>query len=291
MQSILYWEQEYNSVPKCKIAGIIENIKTTFPDSCNFKLKLEVHNNQNIYFANRDEGIYFKEYGFSCLGWQAEFPIIKFWDNWEQSLYYPEKWDQIYAIINKNNDYILKLWLDNYNSYSGISLCETKSIENNSMELWLTKEEITKIMTDKKSEFQILSSHQEENNQTWTDISSNISEINTWNTLEKNISVPKKEIIIPKKIVNTSSNKNVQIIKNEITNSETLSWTKIKKTESNSWITNFTWVSNKPFKTETWVAINQENNDLVYTSSNSWIYVILIILISVISFVFFKKKF
>lgn len=291
MQSMLYWEQEFNSVPKCKISGTIENIKTTFPDYCNFKLKLEVHNNQDIYFVNRDEGIYFKEYGFSCLGWQPEFPVIKFWDNWEQSLYYPEKWNQIYAIINKNNDYILKLWLNNYNSYSGISLCETKSIDNNSMEWWLKKEEITKIMTDKKAEFQILVSHKERNNQTWTNISSNKIEINTWKILEQNISVAKKEIILPQKIVKSSSNKNVQIIKNDIVSSETVSWTIAKNTESNSWINNSTWVSNKPFKTETWVVVKQLNNDLVYTSSNSWIYVILIILVSIISLIFIKKKF
>ncbi len=262
--SFMWWyiQERYAIMDKCKVSWKIETlIKTPWWQNCYYDLKLKInHNNQISYSYNTTEQMFDTNWISTCLWQQYMFPTFDI--NWKS--YFPNKWDDFYWLVSTKTNELLKVWINNYNQYVNVPDCTWETISSNSWEL--------------------LSS-------TWTNISSNKIEINTWKSLEQNISVAKKEIILPQKIVKSSSNKSVQIIKNDIVNSETVSWTIAKNTESNSWISNSTWVSNKPFKTETWVVVKQLNNDLVYTSSNSWIYVILIILVSVISLIFIKKKF
>lgn len=249
--------QNYEIMNICKVSWKIESLlRTPEFDNCWYSLNLKInHNNQISYIYNTTEQLIDKDWNY-CIWWDYMFSFTN----------PPKIWDNFYWLADTKTNQLLKVWKTRYDQYNQLSDCTWAVILSNNWETIL--------------------------NNSWNIISSNTNEIQTWKSLENNISVPKKEIIIPKKIVKSSSKQDIENIKNDNQISEILTWTLETKTESNSWITDLTWASNKAYKTETWVIIKQENEMI---NSNSiwinWFYIISIILISIISLIFINKRF
>lgn len=249
------WDPSYEAylwADKCKVSWKIENIKKTFTDKCWFNLKIEVHNNKDIYFINGREYFYSEKFWALCLWvWEWWFPNLKYSNDWKLlNTYYPNIWDNFYAILDKKDNTVLKYWLDSYNSDNSIPVCNNEyHPENQSMTWWLTQEKIDLVMQAVEKEFLKLDPFHN-NFGKWhsiwimTTVKEKISEpIKPIISTTKQIYTPKKAVI-KKENINTSS---VAIID---------SWTTSNSTQISTWTNE---------KVITWVIAKSDTNNVVMT--------------------------
>ncbi len=116
-----FYEERFNISKKCKISWNIIKIDEFKNDDCikDIRLYLDKKDGDNSTFLNAT-WLAIEEWCWV----EVTFPTYN--QKWEA--YYPKVWDGIYAIINADSKYILKLGKAEYEKYSEIPVCSTNEV-------------------------------------------------------------------------------------------------------------------------------------------------------------------
>lgn len=110
-------EQYFQKVQKCKISWKVDFIhklpeKNNNTESCYYGVNIDLSNNFEIKSTL---------WVWACPHDNEYYDF----DNFYRPL--PKVWENIYAIIDKDNNQILKYWKNDFEKYLEIPICETKS--------------------------------------------------------------------------------------------------------------------------------------------------------------------
>lgn len=109
-------DQYFQKAQKCKISWKVDFVnklpeKTNNTEICYYDLNINLSNNFNVKSAL---------WIWVCPHDNEYYDF----DNFYKPL--PKVWENIYAIIDKENNQILKYWKSDFEKYSEISMCETE---------------------------------------------------------------------------------------------------------------------------------------------------------------------